>query len=89
MPTSKGRYAHEPRDVAEAVRRCVETGVAGLSIEDFTGDRDRPLYDIDQAVARVPAARAAIDASGADLGGRRRRVVEEAARFRSRACVVL
>src|ERR1051325_11240233 len=49
-------YAHEPQDVAEAVRRCVETGVAGLSIEDFTGDRDRPLYDIDQAVARVRAA---------------------------------
>jgi len=60
-------YAHEPQDVAEAVRRCVETGVAGLSIEDFTGDRERPLYDIDQAVARVRAARAAIDASGADV----------------------
>jgi 2-methylisocitrate lyase-like PEP mutase family enzyme len=41
----------------------VDTGVAGLSIEDSTGDPRRPLYDLDEAVARVKAARAAIDAS--------------------------
>jgi 2-methylisocitrate lyase-like PEP mutase family enzyme len=60
-------YAHEPEGVAENVRRCVATGVAGLSIEDSTGDKDRPLYDLPLAVERMKAARAAIDASGADV----------------------
>jgi len=54
-------YAHDPEGVAESVRLCVETGVAGLSIEDSTGDRAKPLYDLDHAVARIRAARAAID----------------------------
>ena len=49
------------------VRLCVETGVAGLSIEDSTGDRAKPLYDLPAAVERMKAARAAIDASGADV----------------------
>jgi 2-methylisocitrate lyase-like PEP mutase family enzyme len=57
-------YADTPAGVGENVRRCVETGVAGLSIEDSTGDPRRPLYDLDEAVARLKAARAAIDASG-------------------------
>ena len=56
-------YADTPEGVGENVRRCVDTGVAGLSIEDSTGDPRRPLYDLDEAVARVKAARAAIDAS--------------------------
>jgi 2-methylisocitrate lyase-like PEP mutase family enzyme len=60
-------YAHEPEAVAENVRLCVETGVAGLSIEDATGDKARPLYDLDLAVARMRAARRAIDKSGADV----------------------
>jgi 2-methylisocitrate lyase-like PEP mutase family enzyme len=60
-------YAHEPEAVAENVRLCVETGVAGLSIEDATGDKGKPLYDLDMAVARMRAARQAIDASGADV----------------------
>jgi 2-methylisocitrate lyase-like PEP mutase family enzyme len=60
-------YAHDPEGVAENVRRCVETGVAGLSIEDSTGDRDKPLYDVPLAVERMKAARAAIDATGADV----------------------
>src|SRR5262245_45333821 len=60
----QGGYADEPEGVAESVRRCVETGVAGLSIEDATGKADRPLYDLPLAVARIRAARAAIDASG-------------------------
>lgn len=59
-------YAHEPQGVAENVRLCVETGVAGLSIEDSTGDAAKPLYDFDYAVARVKAARAAIDKTGGD-----------------------
>ena len=59
-------YAHNPADVAENTRLCVETGVAGLSIEDSTGDVSKPLYDLDTAVARVKAARAAIDKTGGD-----------------------
>ena len=63
----EGGFAHEPDGVAESVRLCVETGVAGLSIEDFTGDRANPLYDLDLAVARIEAARAAIDKAGGDV----------------------
>jgi 2-methylisocitrate lyase-like PEP mutase family enzyme len=54
-------YGLEPEDVAESVRRCVATGVAGLSIEDATGDPTSPLYELPIAVERVRAARQAID----------------------------
>jgi 2-methylisocitrate lyase-like PEP mutase family enzyme len=57
-------YADEPEDVAESVKLCISTGVAGLSIEDSTGDNTVPLYDFGLAVDRIKAARAAIDASG-------------------------
>jgi 2-methylisocitrate lyase-like PEP mutase family enzyme len=57
-------YGLEPEDVAESVARCVATGVAGLSIEDATGDSFSPLYDLPIAVERVRAARQAIDESG-------------------------
>jgi 2-methylisocitrate lyase-like PEP mutase family enzyme len=60
-------YAHEPEAVAESVRLCIETGVAGLSIEDASGQPEKPLYDFDHAVARVRAARAAIDRSRAGV----------------------
>jgi 2-methylisocitrate lyase-like PEP mutase family enzyme len=60
-------YADDLDGVAANVTRCVATGVAGLSIEDSTGDPAAPLYELDAAVARVEAARAAIDASGADV----------------------
>jgi 2-methylisocitrate lyase-like PEP mutase family enzyme len=60
-------YAHDPAGVAESVQLCTETGVAGLSIEDATGERDQPLYDLDTAVARMRAARAAIDQAGGDV----------------------
>lgn len=60
-------YAHEPEGVAQSVALCVQTGVAGLSIEDSTGDRSRPLYDLPLAVERMKAARSAIDASGTDV----------------------
>jgi 2-methylisocitrate lyase-like PEP mutase family enzyme len=63
----EGGYAHEPQGVAESVRLCIATGVAGLSIEDATGNKDSPIYDFDRAVARVKAARAAIDAAGGDV----------------------
>jgi 2-methylisocitrate lyase-like PEP mutase family enzyme len=58
-------YANEPEAVAESVRLCVETGVSGLSIEDAVGDGT--LYDPDTAVARMRAARQAIDRTGADV----------------------
>lgn len=57
-------FADDSDGVAENVRLCVETGIAGLSIEDFTGNDADPLYDFDLAVARVKAARRAIDAAG-------------------------
>jgi 2-methylisocitrate lyase-like PEP mutase family enzyme len=57
-------YAASPEGVAENVTRCVATGVAGLSIEDNAGSS---LYDLDLAVERVRAARAAIDATGAPV----------------------
>lgn len=60
-------YADDPAGVAESVRLCVETGVAGLSIEDSTGDASRPLYDFDLSVARIRAARGAIDRAGGDV----------------------
>src|SRR5690606_36329194 len=60
-------YGQAPEDVAESVARCVATGVAGLSIEDATGDSSSPLYDLAVAVERVRAARQAIDQSGEDV----------------------
>ena len=63
----EGGFADAPEGVAESVTLGVATGVAGLSIEDSTGDKDRPLYDFDHAVARIRAARAAIDATGSGV----------------------
>jgi len=62
----EGGFAAEPAGVAESVRLAVETGVAGLSIEDSTGDAARPLYDFPLAVERIRAARCAIDGAGGD-----------------------
>ncbi len=60
-------FGREPADVADSVRLAVETGIAGLSIEDSTGDSARPLYDLDAAIARLRAARNAIDRSGGNV----------------------
>lgn len=57
-------FAHDPAGVAANVARGVDTGVAGLSIEDSTGDLSAPLYEMTLAVERMRAARAAIDAKG-------------------------
>jgi len=57
-------YADEPEGVATSVALCVAMGVAGLSIEDSSGDQAVPLYDFPLAVKRIKAARASIDASG-------------------------
>lgn len=59
-------FASDAEGVAESVRLAVETGVAGLSIEDSTGDAAMPLYAIDVAVERMRAARRAIDKAGGD-----------------------
>ncbi len=60
-------FADHPDGVADNVTRCIATGVAGLSIEDSPKDASTPLYGIDLAVARVKAARAAIDRAGGDV----------------------
>lgn len=57
-------FAHEPEGVAENVKKCVATGAAGLSVEDATGDAKQPLYDKEKAIARIAAARKAIDETG-------------------------
>jgi 2-methylisocitrate lyase-like PEP mutase family enzyme len=57
-------YADTPDNVAENVRRAIDAGVAGLSIEDMSHDPGKPLYEPGLAVERVKAARAAVDAEG-------------------------
>ena len=68
----EGGFAHKAEKVAAHVARAVKTGVAGLSIEDSTGDAAKPLYERAFAIERIKAARAAIDAdnSGVLLTGR-------------------
>jgi 2-methylisocitrate lyase-like PEP mutase family enzyme len=63
-------YADDPNDVAESVRLCVATSVAGLSIEDATDRKESRIYDVDLAVERIQAAREAIGNSGVLLVGR-------------------
>lgn len=60
-------FADDPQGVAVNVARCIETGVAGLSIEDSPQHAQFPLYEFDLALARVKAARAAIDRSGSKV----------------------
>jgi 2-methylisocitrate lyase-like PEP mutase family enzyme len=60
----EGGYAIEPAAVGANVAAATATGIAGLSIEDSTGDAANPLFEFDLAVERIQAARRAIDASG-------------------------
>jgi methylisocitrate lyase len=60
----EGGFADAPEEVATNVELAAATGIAGLSIEDSTGDAEDPLYPFDLAVERVRAARRAIDESG-------------------------
>jgi 2-methylisocitrate lyase-like PEP mutase family enzyme len=60
----EGGFAIEPEDVGANVTRAIDTGIAGLSIEDSTREPDRPLFDAGLALDRVRAARQAIDRSG-------------------------
>jgi 2-methylisocitrate lyase-like PEP mutase family enzyme len=63
-------YADDPDEVAKNTKLCIETGVAGLSIEDNSGREEKPLYDVDLAVKRIRAARGAIGDSGVVLTAR-------------------
>ncbi len=60
-------FATQPAGVAENVRAAVATGIAGLSIEDATGNAAAPLYSPGEAVERIRAARGAIDASAVEV----------------------
>jgi 2-methylisocitrate lyase-like PEP mutase family enzyme len=60
-------YADDLATLARNVKLCVATGVAGLSIEDATGDPAHPLYDFDTALERFRTARNAVDETGADV----------------------
>ena len=60
----EGGFAVSPAEVAKNVAAAATTGIAGLSIEDSTGDASNPLFDAALATDRVHAARAALDASG-------------------------
>jgi 2-methylisocitrate lyase-like PEP mutase family enzyme len=55
------------KDVGETVRQIIEAGAVGINLEDSTGEADQPLYDLETAVARVRAARAAGEAAGVPL----------------------
>lgn len=63
----EGGYAVDPVQVAANVRLAVNTGIAGISIEDSSGDNDEPLFELELAVDRIRAARGAIDESGSDI----------------------
>lgn len=63
----EGAFAVDPEQVKAHVSLAATTGIAGLSIEDSTGDQAQPLHDVDLAVARVRAAREAIDETGTGL----------------------
>jgi 2-methylisocitrate lyase-like PEP mutase family enzyme len=60
-------YGRTPPEVKESVALGAATGVAGLSIEDASGDPAAPLFPLDVAVARLRAARAALDATAPDV----------------------
>jgi 2-methylisocitrate lyase-like PEP mutase family enzyme len=63
----EGGYAVDPHGVAENATLAAHTGIAGLSIEDSSGDPDDPLFDFELAVDRIAAARQAIDDSGTGM----------------------
>jgi methylisocitrate lyase len=60
----EGGFADAPEQVAANVKLAAVTGIAGLSIEDSTGDADEPLYPFELAVERIRTARRAIDETG-------------------------
>ncbi len=63
----EGGYAVDPADVRKHVKLAARTGIAGLSIEDFSGDEADPLFEVELAVERIRAARQAIDETGTGI----------------------
>jgi 2-methylisocitrate lyase-like PEP mutase family enzyme len=63
-------FADAPEGVAENVSLAADTGIAGLSVEDSTGDKDNPLYAFGLAVERIRAAAKALDGTGVLLTAR-------------------
>jgi 2-methylisocitrate lyase-like PEP mutase family enzyme len=63
----EGGFATAPAEVGANVTAATSTGIAGLSIEDSTGDASNPLFDFALAVERIRAARQAIDDSGTGI----------------------
>jgi methylisocitrate lyase len=63
----EGGFAIEPEQVGQNVAAAATTGIAGLSIEDSTGDPSAPLMDYRLSVERIRAARVALDSSGVDI----------------------
>jgi hypothetical protein len=76
----EGGFAIAPEGVAANVRAAASTGLAGLSIEDSTGDAANPLFELGLAVERVRAARDAIDQSGTGVAHRAPEGLQRAAR---------
>lgn len=60
----EGGFGDSPEDVAESITLAIQSGAVGGNIEDYTGIKDRPLYDRSLAIERIEAARRAIDESG-------------------------
>ncbi|GAA4285635.1 isocitrate lyase/phosphoenolpyruvate mutase family protein [Brevibacterium daeguense] len=60
-------YAAQPEPLAENVKKAVQTGIAGLSVEDYSGDPAEPLFEFELAVDRIRAAKAAIDDTGTEV----------------------
>ena len=60
-------YGREASEVVETIRGAIDFGLAGCSIEDATGDRREPLFEIGHSAARIRAARQAIDRAGVDF----------------------
>jgi 2-methylisocitrate lyase-like PEP mutase family enzyme len=60
-------FARDPEDLAVNIRKAIETGVAGLSVEDRELDGSKRLFDTGLSVERIRAARQAIDHSGEDV----------------------
>src|SRR4029077_507670 len=60
-------FADDPADVAETVRLALQTGLAGCSVEDFSGQQDAPIYEAGLAIERVAAAAEAAHAGPVHL----------------------
>ncbi len=60
-------HGHEPEEVAQTIKGALAAGLAGCSIEDYTGDADNPIYEIERAAERIAAAAEAAHAGDVHL----------------------